>query len=289
MTPPLPPDKVVLVIEDEAMLRANMVRGLAKIQGIEVAAAATVEEALVEVDRRPPDLVISDIDLPDRLGLEMVGELQRRGISAPIVFVSAYVKAYQSRIPDIPGVEVLEKPVSIDQLRQVVNEKLSAALSAPNPFGVAEYLQLAGLGKHSVVVSIRSPQVQGRIVVFGGEPWSAADQSGEGSDAFWRLAMARDCAIGCGTLKGDPGPRSLEGTMESLLLEAACRQDETAQAPPAGEETRFEELVDQGTTLFLAKQYPEALAVFQRARELRPDDRRLEANILRLTQILEHA
>ncbi len=281
--------KRVLIIEDEPVLRANMIRGLAKVAGISVAGAGTVEEALIEVDRKAPDLVISDIDLPDRLGLEMIGELRNRGQAPPIMFVSAYLKAYQSQIPPHAGVDVLEKPISMEQLRLVVQEKLTLGTLRPNPFGVAEYLQLSGLGRHSVVVEVQQGTAEGHIVVLGGEPWSAADALGQGEAAFWRMAMARGCVVTCTALHGDPGTRNLMGSMESLLLEAACRSDEAgAAAPPVDDtSTEFEDLVDQGIGLSLAKKYSEALAAFQAARQLRPDDRRVAANIQRLTQLLQ--
>lgn len=290
MTTAGPTPKRVLIIEDEPVLRTNMIRGLSKLAGVAVAGAGSVEEALAEVGRAAPDLVISDIDLPDRLGLEMIGELRRRGLSPPIVFVSAYLKAYQSQIPPHAGVEVLEKPISIEQLRLVVQEKLSQGTQDHNPFGVAEYLQLAGLGRHSVVVEVVCAQGRGHVIVLGGEPWSAVDESGTGEEAFWRLAMARGCQVTCAALKGDPGTRSLTGSMESLLLEAACRADEAEPSralPPAPTDSEFDELVDHGIALSLARKYPEALESFQCALLLRPDDRRVQANIHRLTQLLQ--
>ncbi len=293
MTPTPVDHRRVLLIEDEAVLRANLVRGLGKLEGVAVIGVGTMEEAVASLEQAAPDLVISDIDLPDRLGLEIIGELHRRGWAPPILFVSAYLKAYQAQIPPHAGVDVLEKPISIDQLRLVVQEKLSLGPSPHHPFGVAEYLQLAGLGRHSVVVEVQCRDLRGHIIVLGGEPWSAEDGQGHGEAAFWRLAMARGCQVGCTTLKGEPGSRNLTGTMESLLLEAACRTDESQAsqaAPPQGAskpEAEFNALVDHAIGLSLEKRYAEALESFQCALLLRPDDRRVEANIRRLTELLQ--
>src|SRR5690606_31862269 len=105
----------VLVVEDEETLRNAMVRGLAKLSGVEALGAGSIAEALTVVDGGAPDVVVSDLDLPDRPGLELIGELGRRGIRCPITFVSAYVRAFSAQIPRHAGVRVLEKPVPLEK------------------------------------------------------------------------------------------------------------------------------------------------------------------------------
>lgn len=109
----------VLIIEDETVLRASVARGIAKLN-VDVFEAGTLNDALRIVDTTPPDVVISDIDMPERSGLELLGELGRRNLNVPVIFVSGYLNAYRSQIPHHASVEVLEKPVPIDELRQVV-------------------------------------------------------------------------------------------------------------------------------------------------------------------------
>ena len=56
----------VLVLDDEAVLRTSMARGISKLSGVEVLEAGSLAEAEEVLDRTPPALVIADIDLPDR-------------------------------------------------------------------------------------------------------------------------------------------------------------------------------------------------------------------------------
>jgi DNA-binding NarL/FixJ family response regulator len=65
----------VLIIEDEAMLRSSMARSLSRVTNVEVLTASTLGEGLAVIDMTPPALILSDIDLPDRSGLELIGEL----------------------------------------------------------------------------------------------------------------------------------------------------------------------------------------------------------------------
>ncbi|MBK8412533.1 MAG: response regulator [Sandaracinaceae bacterium] len=141
--------KRVLVIEDEVVLRTSVVRGLNRVTGLHVVGAGTLGDALAAIDEETPDLILSDLDLPDRSGVELIGELGRRGLSVPVVFVSAFVRAFSPQIPRHVDVHVLEKPVPLEQLRQVVRERLKINAGA-TPFGPADYVQLACMGRHSV-------------------------------------------------------------------------------------------------------------------------------------------
>lgn len=288
------------------MLRSSIARGLGKMSGVDVVAAATFLEALKLIDARPPSLVVSDIDLPDRSGLELVGELSRRGIRAPIIFVTAYLKTYRSRIPQRPDILVLEKPVPLDTLRARVAERMDVGVDRSRvPFSVADYVQLACMGRHSVIIEVEQRGLAvGRVVVFHGELWSASDGSGGGEAAFRRLAFVADDAVRCVSLPGDPGVRDVNGRFDALVLEAARQQDEAARDGREELETddfrldlideepvhqgpaqSFDELWEEGVDALLTHDYPKAERAFEAANRLRPDDKRVVANLARLHQL----
>lgn len=294
----------LLLVEDEATLRGSVARGLSRLPGVEVVAVGTVADALAAIDQGPPDLVLSDIDLPDRTGIELLGELARRNIRCPVVFVSAYLRAYGAQIPPHAGVEVLEKPVALETLREVVQRRLRTQVDAP--FAVVDYIQLACMGHRSVRIEFRGERFISWIVVKDGVLWAAEDHKGVGVPAFQRLAFRRDGQVDCTTLRDDPGQRTIHEGWESLLLEAARLLDEarvsepevrlslapaledTPSVPPPAEpslsevEERFALVWDRGLQALLARHYQDALGAFIEARELCPEDRKVQANIARL-------
>lgn len=224
----------VLLIEDETVLRGSMARGLGKMPGFSVIEAGNLAQALAVLDTAPPDAIVSDIDLPGRSGLELIGELRRRGLATPVLFVSAYLKAYRSQIPPNAQVEVLEKPVPLEQLRTWIADHVSAAAERA-PFCAADYLQLACMGHHSVEIIIAAaPGGPGRIQVVEGQVWSAVDAHGKGIGAFKRCAFHRAGPIECHAIEGEPGPRDVEGGIEALLLDAARELDERQREAHAG-------------------------------------------------------
>lgn len=298
----------ILIIEDEIGLRSTVARAMMRIG--EVSDAGTLAEALVLIDQHPPDVVISDIDLPERSGLELLGELGRRHLHTPVIFVSGYLNAYRSQIPQHADVEVLEKPVGIEELRQVVQRRLGERRVSGEfaPFTVSDYLQLASMGRHSVVIEIeRDGRPLGNVVVCSGEAWAATDVIGDGQAALARLAFARDSVVLCSALAEEPGPRSLEGDWEFALMEAARLSDEErrsgdedpyvtavhgvedlpalAEAEPDPAAEAFERAWNTGVEALLDRRYDEALAAFLQARDLRPEDRKVLANIKRLAEL----
>lgn len=219
----------LLIVEDEAMLRGSLARGLSKMADVVVADAGSVDDALGCIDEVLPDVIISDIDMPERSGVELFEELGRRGLSVPIIFVSAYLKAYRSQIPQSDHIDLVEKPVALAALRELVQQKLARAADRElGPFTVPDYLQLAGMGRRSVVVDATLPGgFEGRIVVRDGQAWSAECGPLDPLEAFALLAWTEGASVRVQALGGDPGERTLEGSVEGVLMESARIFDES--------------------------------------------------------------
>ncbi|HZI38246.1 MAG TPA: response regulator transcription factor [Acidimicrobiia bacterium] len=87
MDAPPPPSRVVLVVDDESMLR-NLLSRLLRMEGYEVIEASDGEEALAQLEAGKPDLVLLDVMMPARDGLDVLGDL-RKTSDVPVILVSA--------------------------------------------------------------------------------------------------------------------------------------------------------------------------------------------------------
>jgi DNA-binding response OmpR family regulator len=76
----------ILAVDDDALVRKSLKYRLER-EGHTVTVAETGEEALACARRDPPDLIVLDIGLPDRDGLE-VARLIQREINVPIIFLT---------------------------------------------------------------------------------------------------------------------------------------------------------------------------------------------------------
>ncbi|HEY7368910.1 MAG TPA: sigma-54 dependent transcriptional regulator [Thermoanaerobaculia bacterium] len=79
----------VLVVDDEEVIR-DVLETLLVREGYEVASAPDAESAITLFDADPFDVVLLDLMLPDRPGLEVLREIRRRDADAVVVIVTAY-------------------------------------------------------------------------------------------------------------------------------------------------------------------------------------------------------
>ncbi|CAI8199657.1 MAG: Transcriptional regulatory protein WalR [SAR116 cluster bacterium] len=78
----------LLVVDDDAFLRATLMEQFAAEGFDEVYEAETLIETFREIDLRNPDLIILDIRLPDGNGIEICRKLRERGFAKPIIILT---------------------------------------------------------------------------------------------------------------------------------------------------------------------------------------------------------
>jgi two-component system NtrC family response regulator len=89
MSDPKGAEERILVVEDDPDQR-RLVCGVLRGEGHQIAEAATVEEALRELECSPVDLIVSDWKLPDRDGLQLLGEIREDHPHVAFIMVTAY-------------------------------------------------------------------------------------------------------------------------------------------------------------------------------------------------------
>ncbi|MCB9526840.1 MAG: response regulator [Myxococcales bacterium] len=220
---------LVMIIEDEPVLRSSMSRGLARLPDIEVIDAGLFRDAVRLLDVERPDLIVSDLDLPDGSGVEILGVLDRLGRRIPVVFVTAYLGSFRGQLPNRKDVEVYEKPLPLARLREVVLRHFkTTGAEIESPFTLADYLQLACMGRHSVRLEVvRRGEVAGAIDVYRGQVWAARAGDAQGEQAVAVLAFGTPGASTVVKRTGeDPGPRDVHKPWQHILLNAARLHDE---------------------------------------------------------------
>jgi DNA-binding response OmpR family regulator len=108
----------VLLVEDEATLRRVVARNLTG-RGLQVREADSAESALGAVAQERPDLLLLDINLPDRTGWDVLRELRRRQTEVPTIVISA-VRTNPSRLAEFHPLAYLPKPFPLEALLRLV-------------------------------------------------------------------------------------------------------------------------------------------------------------------------
>ena len=118
--------ETILVVEDELHVQRLVSKALTR-QGYTVVAAESAEQAigLVTDDRRPIDLVLTDIVMPEMNGVAMAAVLRDHDPALRVIFMSGYTddEIVRRGLRD-PEMTFLQKPFTVDTLSKTVREVL---------------------------------------------------------------------------------------------------------------------------------------------------------------------
>ncbi|MGD8394750.1 MAG: response regulator [Candidatus Eiseniibacteriota bacterium] len=121
----------VLIVDDEKATAWALAESLRE-DGYETAIAHSCGEASARLGERSFDLVITDIRLPDRSGLELLEELAASPTAPPAIVVSAFGGGdVETVIGRLGAHAFFQKPFDVDAVKQVV----AVLLAVPVPPG----------------------------------------------------------------------------------------------------------------------------------------------------------
>jgi DNA-binding response OmpR family regulator len=134
---------LLLVVDDEPRIRTVLNRSLSA-QGHTVYEAGDGQAALEQIDSHEMDLVLLDLAMPRRGGLEVLSALKDRESSPPVIVLTA-VTEISARIQalDRGAVDVVAKPFSTMELSARIRRHLHQETSVPA--GERRYLEAGGV------------------------------------------------------------------------------------------------------------------------------------------------
>src|SRR5579864_11791 len=110
------PNGSILVIDDEAEIREGLELLLSS-EGYSVSLAETGESGLARLEQEPYDLLLLDVNLPDRNGLDLLRDIRQHDAHLPIVLITAYGSIDMARQAFKSGAQdYITKPWSNDEL-----------------------------------------------------------------------------------------------------------------------------------------------------------------------------
>jgi two-component system nitrogen regulation response regulator NtrX len=181
----------VLIVDDEAEIREAL-EGILREEGYLVTTSATATEALELVRDADYDVVLLDIWLPDKDGLETLGEI-RRGENAnvpEVVIISGHGTIESAvRATKLGAYDFLEKPLSLDRTLIVVKNAMQARRMREDNAEFSRQLTARNnVTGQSVAMKALRQQIKlmaptnGRVLIFG--------ESGTGKELIGRAMHA---------------------------------------------------------------------------------------------------
>ncbi|MEC4719226.1 sigma-54 dependent transcriptional regulator [Noviherbaspirillum sp. CPCC 100848] len=197
----------ILVVDDEADLRELLEITLVKM-GLDVDSADCLAAARSRLAQHEYGLVLTDMRLPDGLGIELVREVSAQYRNTPIAVITAYGSTDNAVSALKAGAfDYLSKPVALDQLRLMVQSALrirkadspAGATAAPAPASASPLV-----GQSAVMQDLRAQIIR---LARSMAPVAITGESGSGKELAARDIHAHSAradkpfiAVNCGAI-----------------------------------------------------------------------------------------
>ena len=113
------PAQILVVDDDEETV--TLLREILSKEGYNVDTAADGKTALDRINSRSPDLVISDIHMPDLDGMGLLAELRVRHPDVPVILMTAYsTPEIAQGALNLGAVTVISKPFEMSDMTRLV-------------------------------------------------------------------------------------------------------------------------------------------------------------------------
>ena len=192
----------VLVVDDEADLRELLVITLGRMK-LEAEAVGTVTDAYRILGETTFDLCLTDMNLPDGDGIDLVRHVSRRYPDMPIAMITAHGSMETATAAMKEGAfDFIAKPVTLDRLRQLIDDGLDIRRQGP-----AEQSADQLIGDHPTMKALRE---QIGKLARSQAPIYIAGESGSGKERVARLIHALGprrekpfIAVNCGAIPSE--------------------------------------------------------------------------------------
>lgn len=121
----------ILIVDDEQSVRYSF-KKLFNTSSFRIAEASNAEEAINAFNLNKPDLVILDIEMPGKDGIQVLKEMKEISPETPVIIITAYgtgdrvIKAMK-----YGAFEYIEKPFDIPRLKTVIDDALYSSKLVP--------------------------------------------------------------------------------------------------------------------------------------------------------------
>ena len=119
-----PAAKYILVVDDEQDI-CDLLSIELMDQGYNYFIANSVTEAVKILKNSPVDLVITDIRMPQKSGIELLRELRKNNHLLPVVFMTGFSDITENQALSLGASAVVAKPFEMSQMVKVCSDILN--------------------------------------------------------------------------------------------------------------------------------------------------------------------
>lgn len=122
----------ILIVEDDITYGMMLKTWLGK-KGFQVASVSSIARAQKHIEAESVDLILSDLRLPDKDGIDLLKWLAERGRQIPLIMMTGYADIQSAvQAMKLGARDYVAKPVNPDELLKKMNEALAAPTALDN-------------------------------------------------------------------------------------------------------------------------------------------------------------
>lgn len=214
-------DKVILIVDDDINLCVMLQKWLAK-NGYDAICASSVEEAKKRIESIHPNLVISDLRLPDGDGIMLLHWLNDNKYPFPVILMTGYgdVSIAVSAMK-LGAKDFLEKPVVPALLKEKIDNLFIAQQETPKTSSEPNSMIM---GKSpafcSMLDSIKTVAPTNFTVLILGESGTGKEYAAKLIHQYSKRSGKPFIALDCGSLSKDLAPSELFGHLKGSFTSA---------------------------------------------------------------------
>jgi len=127
--------KTILVIDDVEQIR-KLLNKILKGSGYRVVAASNGDEGLRILEETPIDLVITDMVMPEKMGMDVIMEIKEKYPQTKVIAISGggdFGPELELDLARLLGVKTLQKPFTQEEILDLVKKLMTVEQPAPDP------------------------------------------------------------------------------------------------------------------------------------------------------------
>jgi CheY-like chemotaxis protein len=232
--------KRVLVVDDDAMLLGALTKRLkSDLDSLTILTAANGREAMDLLGTEPVDLLITDLEMPEVDGFQLLAYVQQRHPDLPVIVMTGLPlpSGPDVELPFRGSLECVEKPFGLALFKNRILRLLDGAMRGRvENISLASFVQLIELEQKTCLLHVKSAGRRGELFFEQGALVEAKLESVNGRNAALEILSWEKANIDILRLSAPP-PRTIEESSAFLLMEAARIKDErlaaaTKRSPP---------------------------------------------------------
>src|SRR5690606_14542510 len=194
-----------LIVDDEPDIRELLELTLSRMD-IETFTAANVDSALVSLEQERFDLCITDMNLPDGNGIDLVKHIQANYPQTPVAVLTAYGSMETAITAMKAGpFDCVSKPVELQRLRDLVNTALKLKTQKKGPVAETPESPIMGLSHcvkklHAQIGKLARSQAP---VYISGESGSGKELVAREIHRLGPRAEGPFVPVNCGAIPGE--------------------------------------------------------------------------------------